>query len=476
MIEGVEQSTSNSKLQQPDGTEESVGFSPPVTPFESPMSNPVVTAPLSQRTTLAKRLFWSFAFVLTTTVSASIGASVALLTPLAPSSSPEEQNVSLNNLWQKGLQYKVSRPVNILVMGVDRVPGVTGNSSEVFDGRSDTMLLLHVDPKAQSVSMLSIPRDTQVEIPGIGITKVNQANASGGPALTARVVSRTLNDVPIDRYVRVSTDAFREIVDLLGGVDVFVPTPMAYVDQTQKLKIDLAQGWQTLNGEQAEGFARFRNDAYGDIGRVQRQQALIKALRDRLTSPSVLPRLPKAIRIMRKYIDTNLSLEEMLSLIGFGLNLERDQLKMVMLPGRFSQADEYIASYWLMDDRGRDRVMREFFKIDSSGLALDNQYRLASDAAPQGLRIAIQNASGQPDLGSRVAQLLENQGFPNVYIVQDWPDHQRQTQIIVQQGDLEGAAVLKKAIGLGNIEATSTGDLESDLTIRIGEDWLQKGI
>ncbi|HEY9806809.1 MAG TPA: LCP family protein, partial [Candidatus Obscuribacterales bacterium] len=332
------------------------------------------------------------------------------------------------------------------------------------------------DPKANSVSMLSIPRDTQVEIPGIGLTKINQANASGGPALTARVVSRTLNNVPIDRYVRVSTDAFREIVDLLGGVDVFVPTPMVYVDQTQKLKIDLAQGWQTLNGEQAEGFARFRHDEYGDIGRVQRQQALIKALRDRLTSPSVLPRLPKAIRIMRKYIDTNLSLEEMLSLIGFGLNLDRDQLKMVMLPGRFSQADEYIASYWLMDDKGRDRVMREFFKIDATGLALDSQYHLASDTAPQGLRIAIQNATGQPQLGDRVAQLLANQGFPNVYVVQDWPDHQRQTQIIVQQGDLEGAAVLKKAIGLGAIEATSTGDLESDLTIRLGEDWLQKGI
>jgi LCP family protein required for cell wall assembly len=476
VIEGVEQSTSNFQLQQPDGTEESVGFSPPVTPSESPMSNPVVTVPLSQRTTLAKRLFWSFAFVLTTTVSASVGATLALLTPLAPPTSPDAQNVSLNNLWQKGLQYKVSRPVNILVMGIDRVPGVTGNSAEVFDGRSDTMLLLHVDPKANSVSMLSIPRDTQVEVPGIGLTKINQANASGGPALTARVVSRTLNNVPIDRYVRVSTDAFREIVDLLGGVDVFVPTPMVYVDQTQKLKIDLAQGWQTLNGEQAEGFARFRHDEYGDIGRVQRQQALIKALRDRLTSPSVLPRLPKAIRIMRKYIDTNLSLEEMLSLIGFGLNLERDQLKMVMLPGRFSQSDEYIASYWLMDDKGRDRVMREFFKIDATGLALDSQYHLASDTAPQGLRIAIQNATGQPQLGDRVAQLLANQGFPNVYVVQDWPDHQRQTQIIVQQGDLEGAAVLKKAIGLGAIEATSTGDLESDLTIRLGEDWLQKGI
>ncbi len=476
MIEGVEQSTRNSKLQQPSGTEASVVFSPPVTPFESPMPNPVASAPLPKRSTLAKRLFWSFAFVLTTTVSASIGATVALLAPVAPPSSSDAKNVSLNNLWQKGLQYKISRPVNILVMGIDRVPGMTGNSAEVFEGRSDTMLLLRVDPKTKSVSMLSIPRDTQVEIPEIGITKINQANASGGPALTARVVSRHLNNVPIDRYVRVSTDAFREIVDLLGGVDVFVPTPMFYEDQTQKLRIDLAQGWQTLDGEQAEGFARFRNDAYGDIGRVQRQQALIKALRDRLTSPSVLPRLPKAIRIMRKYIDTNLSLEEMLSLIGFGLGLERDQFKMVMLPGRFSQADEYISSYWIMDDQGRDRVMREFFKIDAAGLALDSQYHLASDTAPQGLRIAIQNASGEPELGSRVAQVLENQGFPNVYIVQDWPDHQRQTQIIVQQGDLEGAAVLKKAIGLGNIEATSTGDLESDLTIRIGEDWLQKGI
>ncbi|MBW4488813.1 MAG: LCP family protein [Trichocoleus desertorum ATA4-8-CV12] len=440
------------------------------------MPNPVASAPFPKRTTLAKRLFWSFAFVLTTTVSASIGATVALLAPVAPPSTSDAQNVSLNNLWQKGLQYKISRPVNILVMGIDRVPGMTGNSPEVFEGRSDTMLLLRVDPKTKSVSMLSIPRDTQVEIPEIGITKINQANASGGPALTARVVSRHLNNVPIDRYVRVSTDAFREIVDLLGGVDVFVPTPMFYEDQTQKLRIDLAQGWQTLDGEQAEGFARFRNDAYGDIGRVQRQQALIKALRDRLTSPSVLPRLPKAIRIMRKYIDTNLTLEEMLSLIGFGLGLERDQFKMVMLPGRFSQADEYISSYWIMDDQGRDRVMREFFKIDAAGLALDSQYHLASDTAPQGLRIAIQNASGQPELGSRVAEILENQGFPNVYIVQDWPDHQRQTQIIVQQGDLEGAAVLKKAIGLGNIEATSTGDLESDLTIRIGEDWLQKGI
>ncbi len=422
---------------------------------------------------VVRHLSLGLAFVFTTTVSAAVGAAIALLTPLAPPIVSDRGEQA--SLWQRGLQYQISRPVNILVMGIDRVPGISGNSPEIFAGRSDTMLLLHIDPTDHSANMLSVPRDTQVEIPGIGITKINQANASGGPALAARVVSRTLNNVPIDRYVRVSTDAFRELVDLLGGVDVFVPHDMSYIDETQKLKIDLVQGWQTLNGDQAEQFARFRHDEYGDIGRVQRQQALIKALRSRLTSPSVLPRLPKILRVMNKYIDTNLSLEEMLSLVSFGLNLEQNQFKMVLLPGRFSQPDEFIASYWVMDDRGRDRVMQEYFKIDSTGLALEQTPTLATEDT-SGLRIAIQNASGQPDIGNQVAQYLSNHGFPNVYVVQDWPDLQGQTQIIVQQGDLEGAAALKEAIGLGDIEATSTGDLESDLTIRIGRDWLQKGV
>ena len=88
--------------------------------------------------------------------------------------------------------------------------------------------------------------------------------------------------------------------------------------------IDLEPGWQTLNGDQAEQFARFRKDNYGDIGRVQRQQMLLKALRQRLLSPKVLPRLPQIIRVMQQYIDTNLSLEEMLALVGFGLDLDKD--------------------------------------------------------------------------------------------------------------------------------------------------------
>lgn len=410
---------------------------------------------------------WSAAFILTATVSATLGATVALFTPLSPLIVP--QNFVLGakaNSWRQAFKYDLARPVNILVMGIDRVPDSPKNSPDVFTGRSDTMLLLRLDPTEESVTMLSIPRDTQVELPGVGLAKINDANVEGGAALAARVVSRTLNDVPVDRYVRVTTDAFRELIDLVGGVEVFVPYPMEYEDVTQDLYIDLEPGWQTLNGDQAEQFARFRKDNYGDIGRVQRQQMLLKALRQRLLSPKVLPRLPQIIRVMQQYIDTNLSLEEMLALVGFGLDLDKDDFQMVLLPGRFSNPEEYVASYWIMDAAGRDRVMQQYFQqsFDWSSSEIRR--------SPQRLRIAVQNATDEPRLAHKVARYLAKNDFYNVYIVEDWPDQIHETQIIVQQGDLKAAGTLKRVLQLGHVEASSTGDIESDLTIRVGEDWL----
>jgi polyisoprenyl-teichoic acid--peptidoglycan teichoic acid transferase len=365
------------------------------------------------------------------------------------------------------LRYEVTRPVNVLVMGVDRVLDAPPNSPEVLSGRSDTMLLVRIDPENNAVNVLSIPRDTQVEIPGEGLAKINYANEVGGPGLAARVVSHSLNDVPIDRYVRVSTDAFRELVDLLGGVEVYVPQEMKYTDNTQDLHIDLEQGWQTLNGEQAEGFARFRADGNGDIGRVQRQQVLIHALRERLTSPAVLPRLLQAIELMQEYVDTNLTLEEMLALVSVGLGLDREDFHMVMLPGRFSTPDEYVASYWMMDEAGRDQVLASYFEMPMVGMMQDRQ-------SLRQLRIAVQNASGEPDVAHRAAAYLQSQGFDNVYIIQDWADEQQKTQIIAQRGDLDSAQRLETTLGLGEVVAASTGDLESDITLRVGADWLDR--
>jgi polyisoprenyl-teichoic acid--peptidoglycan teichoic acid transferase len=90
---------------------------------------------------------------------------------------------------------------------------------------------------------------------------------------------------------------------------------------------------------------------------------------------------------------------------------------------------------------------------------------------PKDLRVAVQNASGDPSLGGRISTYLQDQGFANVYVIEDLPEAQSQTQIIAQNGDLEAAKLLETTLGLGQIIPASTGDLQSDVTIRIGNDW-----
>lgn len=424
----------------------------------------------SPRQKPANRLLRGLVLGGTAIASAAVGVLVALTLPLPTAIAPKgvEQPLSLSELWQRGFRYSITRPINILVMGIDLPLDLPpGSDASVFAGRSDTMLLVHLDPDQETVSLLSIPRDTQVMIPGEGMEKINYANVVGGPKLAAQIVSQNLNGITIDRYVRVSTEAFRELVDLLGGVDVYVPKPMKYQDDTQKLYINLKQGQQTLNGKQAEQFARFRHDEYGDIGRVQRQQQLIRALREKLTNPIMLARLPQAIQLFQKYIDTNLTPEEMLALANYGIDLKQDNFRMVMLPGRFSRPDEFVASYWIMDPAGRDQVMTEYFDINATTV-------LSEHHSQTDLKIAVQNASDNPLLGSQVVAYLQNQGYNNVYEVPEWPDHQDKTQIIVQRGDLHSAQTLETLLGIGQVLPTSTGDLDSDLTIRVGDDWSKR--
>ncbi|MEL4894780.1 LCP family protein [Crocosphaera sp. Alani8] len=428
---------------------------------------------------LFRGIFWGMIFGSTGIFSATLGATLTLFTPLSDNILPLTQKIT--NPWTETtetsstetdppvadnslLQYGLSRPVNLLVLGVDRDINAPPGSVEGFAGRSDTILLLRFDPTKNSVKMLSVPRDSRVHIPGVGYTKVNDANVHGGPALAARVLSKTLNDVPIDRYVRVTTDAFTDLVDLVGGVEVFVPHAMQYEDKTQNLTIDLKAGRQILNGEQAQHFARFRKDAYGDIGRVQRQQILLKSLRQRLTSPTIIPRIPQGMGLLEKHVDTNLTWEEMLALVNFARQLERDQVQMVMLPGRFSREEEFDnRSYWVMSQRGRDQVMEQYFGVTP-------QWQSSPRRSPNRVRIALQNATDDPGLLNQIREYLSEQNIRNVYTITDAPQLLRETEIVVQKGDFEAANYLQTTLGMGRVEASSTGDLDSQLTIRIGLD------
>ncbi|MDY6785023.1 MAG: LCP family protein [Cyanobacteriota bacterium] len=447
---------------------------PPPEVIPSPTKSP---SPVARWGRWKRRSLWSLAFTVAVGTSAVGGAAIALFAPLPQDLvswfsggelSATDKPQDGKKAWEFLLQYEIERPVNILVMGIDRVPDAPAGSQAAFDGRSDTMLLLRFDPTGKTLHVLSLPRDTQVTIPGEGTTKLNDANVLGGSELALEVVSETLNDIPIDRYVRVTNDAFRQLVDLVGGIEVDVPYAMDYTDVTQQLEIHLKPGRQILNGDQAEQFARFRMDRYGDIGRIQRQQTLLKALRSRLQSPAILPRLPKAARMMQQYVDTNLSWEEMLALVGFSLGLDRKEIKMVLLPGRFGNPSDFGgASYWLMSESDRDRILNDYFDQPLSDESGETEERARGTT-----RIAIANTTDDPLVARDVIEYLRERGFSNVYLSQDTVGPPlEQTEIVVQQGDTVAAEQLRMVLGMGRIEADSTGDLGSQLTLRVGKDW-----
>jgi polyisoprenyl-teichoic acid--peptidoglycan teichoic acid transferase len=422
------------------------------------------------------RVGWGFVFAGVVALSGTLGATLALLAPfqLAPR---VDGQPSFSDLFGGGFQHGISRPVNILVMGIDqgmeaKEPGADKPASP-FQSRSDTMLLVRLNPDLGKVSVLTIPRDTRVEIPGIGVTKINHANWKGGPALAEEVVSETLNGVEIDRYVRISPGAIRDIVDTLGGVDIYVPEDMQYEDKTQKLKIDLKKGQQKLNGVQAEGFLRFRNDSLGDIGRTQRQQMLLKALQKQIQNPLVLPRIPQVFSAAQTHLDTNLSLGELLALAQFGMQTKSDQLQMALLPGRFSAPDEFDASYWVMDQSKTSKIMATYFEVQPDTAA--DPDALPMETAAADVKITLQNASGDPDAVAKMSEYLQKAGFSYLEAAdEDWPQSLSKTQVVAQWGNLDEAKKLQQLVESSEVSADSTGNLNSDITIRIGKDWVRQ--
>jgi anionic cell wall polymer biosynthesis LytR-Cps2A-Psr (LCP) family protein len=136
---------------------------------------------------------------------------------------------------------------------------------------------------------------------------------------------------------------------------------MKYKDNTQKLNIDLYAGVQTLNGEQAEGFSRFRHDEEGDIGRIKRQQIVLKAVKAKIANPSVVLNLPNLINVMQKHVDSNLSFDEMMAIATFSMTLKPDQIQSSSLKGRTSEPNEFRFSYWIVTPDDVDQAIADKF-------------------------------------------------------------------------------------------------------------------
>ena len=379
---------------------------------------------------------------------------------------------SQNSLTMPGL----TRPVNILLLGTKVLTTDTNNVPDnlkdakyqalvnSFEGLTDTMLLIRFNPETKKMSVLSIPRDTRTAIPGHGVTKINAANSFGGPPLAARSTSELLGGVGIDRYISINVQGIEALVNALGGVTVHVPKDMKYQDDSQHLYINLKAGRQHLDGTKTLQLLRFRQDAYGDIGRIQRQQMVMRAIMEQTLNPATLTRLPNILSVIKSHIDTNLSVEEIVALVGYAAQTNRSNTQMLMVPGDFSHPGEFDASYWIPNQRRVQDVMARHF--DFGDIAQE-------DNSARSLRVTLQDSTKKPEHAQNILQNLRKLGYESSDIGQPWNESLSVTRIVAQQGDNKSAEAIREALGFGEIRIENTGDLGSDVTVQLGKDSLQ---
>ncbi|MTJ49107.1 LCP family protein [Dolichospermum sp. UHCC 0259] len=418
-------------------------------------------------------------------VSGLAGALLAVSwesTPLQQAQlSPQEEAVfDGDSISGNGLQFsQLTRPVNILLMGMSVLPPDVQNPPSdsknlgylpqinSFDGLADVMLLVKFDPETQKVVMLSVPRDTRTQIEGYGTKKINSANVDGGPALTAKTVSNLLGGVGIDRYVRINVLGVSKLIEALGGVNIYVPKDMKYRDDSQHLYINLKAGQQHLSGEQALQLLRYRHDELGDIGRIQRQQMVLRALIEQTLNPTTITKLPDILNVVKENIDTNLSVDELIALLGFGSKINRSNMQMLMLPGRFSEKGEFDASYWIPQGRAITKIMTQHFGLEA-------KTEETSFSEPGRLRVAIQDSTGSDRSQLRpLIKTLEKAGYTNIFVSKPWGQPLDVTHIVAQQGDGDSAESIRSLLGFGEVRVESTGNIGSDITIQVGKDWFQ---
>jgi LCP family protein required for cell wall assembly len=214
------------------------------------------------------------------------------------------------------------------------------------NGGGDTIMVAAFDTKSQQLNVVSIPRDTLVNV-AWSTKKINSAYNAGGIERLKEEVSKVMG-FSVDFYVKVDLQGFVALVNSIGGVEFDVPFDMNYDDPTQDLHIHIDEGLQTLYGEDAIGVVRWRKNnngtgySSGDIGRIQTQQAFLSELAKQMLTIGNLTKVPEFAAIFSKYVETDLSMGNLVWLGQEAMNVETETIQFFTLPGN------YTASYYNM--------------------------------------------------------------------------------------------------------------------------------
>lgn len=246
---------------------------------------------------------------------------------------------------------------NILLIGTDTRAGEPG-------GNTDVLILCSIDRKNKRIELLSIPRDTKVMFPDGTYSKINEGFMLGGPALTESLVNDLIHQ-PIDHYALTHFGGLVDIIDTIGGITMKVDKRMHYnTGDKQYAVINLRPGVQTLTGEQALGYVRFRHDTLGDISRTERQQKFLTALANQLLQPTNVTKLPMLVREFWGTIDTDMSMFDVLGLAEKAKQYKGYQIIHETLPGSFHDPDKNTpndSSYWIVNPQEARYIAEQFF-------------------------------------------------------------------------------------------------------------------
>ena len=372
--------------------------------------------------------------------------------------------------------------VTVLLLGIDERKQETGPF------RTDTMLVLTINPAAKTAGMLSIPRDLWVTIPAMDTEgKINTAHflgdaynyPGGGPALAMETVKQELG-IPIDYYVRFNFDSFEKVVDAIGGVEICVAEAIddplyPALDNYGYDPLHIDAGCQHMDGALALKYARTRHNGT-DFDRAKRQQQVILAIRDKVMKQNLLPQLvaqaPTLLNTLQSAIKTNLTLDQMIQLAKLATQIDPKNIKQAtidenMVVGYNTPTDP--PQNVLVPIREKIRELRE--RLFNSAPAADSTGEATTPAAATA-RIVVENGTQINGLAARTGDRLKTAGYNVVEITSaDRFDYTR-SQIVSYRADTTLAAAVARTLGLpASAIVTSTLANGNDLKVVLGRDY-----
>ena len=257
------------------------------------------------------------------------------------------------SLREQSFDHRFDGYTNILIIGLDE-------GMEDSGPQADSIQLLSFDDVTGDVRFISIPRYTLTDIPGREKPEaLNNAYYYGGINLVEQSVSKLLG-VTIHHYLVLDTKVLADMVDILGGIDIYVETDMDYEDPEGNLYINIRKGYQHMDGDTAQKYLRYRSDEIGSVGRIPRHQLVIKALYDRLMSPDTIAKIPDLVLLGKTRITTTAELFDTAHLTNELYHLKNAAPKTVTLPGSMAPDG---SGAWICDKEKTAEKMAELFPV-----------------------------------------------------------------------------------------------------------------